>query len=786
MHAAGHGAELPLSTALPGDTASEDAPAYTVAVRALCEFTAKTGDLDLRFTPAPSALEGIAGHALVTGRRAAGYEAELSLSGRHGVLQVRGRADGFDAARGRLEEIKTHRGDLARQSATQRALHWAQLKVYGWLLCAQRGLPALTLALVYFDIASQRETVFEEVHDAAALRTFFETQCTRFVAWARQEQAHRAARDAALTALAFPHAQFRPGQRDLAEAVYRATVRGRPLLAQAPTGIGKTVGTLFPLLKAGPGQRLDKLFYLAAKTPGRQLALDALARIAPAGQPLRVLELAAREKSCEHPDKACHGESCPLARGFYDRLPAARAAAVVAGPLDRATLRSVALAHQVCPYYLGQELARWADVVVGDYNYWFDGSAMLYALALQNEWRVAVLVDEAHNLVDRGRAMYSAGMQRGQLRALAREAPAVLKRPLDRLDRQWRALLAEDAADYSTRAEPPAAWTAALQDAAGALGSYFAEAAPGAPHAADAALQSFWFEALQFLRLAQDFGAHSMVDVTRLPPGRAQGRNDAELHIRNLIPAEFLAPRLAAACSSTLFSATLAPPDFYRDTLGLPADTPFVDIASPYAAGQLQVRVAGGISTRFADRQASAAPIAALMARQYQAQPGNYLAFFSSHDYLALVADAFAQAHPQIPHWRQARRMDEAERTAFVARFAPGGAGIGFAVLGGSFGEGIDLPGDRLIGAFVATLGLPQINPVNEEMRRRMQAAFGAGYDYTYLFPGLRKVVQAAGRVVRTQDDRGLVVLIDQRFARRAVQALLPGWWQLDAGASAC
>jgi len=404
---------------------------------------------------------------------------------------------------------------------------------------------------------------------------------------------------------------------------------------------------------------------------------------------------------------------------------------------------------------------------------------MLYALAVQNEWRVGVLVDEAHNLVDRGRAMYSAGMRRGTVRALARGAPAALRRPLERLDRQWRALLAEDERPYSTREAPPVDWATALQNAAAALGDYFADAAPGAPHPLDGALQSFWFEALQLLRLVQSFGAHSMVDVTRLPAGKGIGRNDAELHIRNLLPAEFLAPRLAAAWNCTLFSATLAPPDFYRNTLGLPADTPFVDIASPYAPEQLCVRVADRISTRFADRQASAAPIAALMAQQYLAQPGNYLAFFSSHDYLELVANAFTQAHPALPHWRQTRRMDEAERQAFLDRFAPGGAGIGFAVLGGSFGEGIDLPGNRLIGAFVATLGLPQVNPVNEEMRRRMQDAFGAGYDYTYLYPGLRKVVQAAGRVIRSREDRGVVVLIDARFARRAVRALLPTWWPM-------
>ncbi len=749
---------------------------YTVAVRALCEFTAKAGDLDLRFTPAPTALEGIAGHALVTGRREAGYEAELSLEGRHGDLRVRGRADGWDAARGRLEEIKTHRGDLARQPAQQRALHWAQLKVYGALLCRSRGLPALTLALVYFELNSQHETVFEERHDAAALQAFFEDQCQRFEHWARQEQAHRAARDTALAALAFPHAVFRPGQRVLAEAVYRAAARGRPLLAQAPTGIGKTVGTLFPQLKAMPGARIDKLFYLAAKTPGRQLALDALERLAPSGRPLRVLELQAREKACEHPDKACHGESCPLARGFYDRLPAARSAALAAGPLQRAPLRTVALAHQVCPYYLGQELVRWADVVVGDYNYWFDGSAMLYALAQQEEWRVGLLVDEAHNLPERGRAMYSAEMRRGELRALKRDAPAALKRPLDRLDRRWRELLAEDMREYAIRDALPAAWLATLQDLCAALGDHFAEAPAGAPGTQDGALQQFWFTALQFLRLAQSFGPHSVADLTRLP---GPGRGDALLGIRNLIPAPFLGPRLGAAWTATLFSATLTPPAFYRDTLGLPADTPFVDIDSPYADGQLTVRTAG-ISTRFADRAASAEPIAALIAAQWRAAPGNYLAFFSSHDYLALVAERFAAQHPDIAHWRQARRMDEAERQAFLARFAPGGSGVGFAVLGGSFGEGIDLPGDRLVGAFIATLGLPQINPLNEVLRQRMQDAFGAGYDYAYLYPGIRKVVQAGGRVIRQHDDRGVLVLIDERYRRGSVRRLLPGWWKAD------
>ena len=765
---------------------------YVVAVRTLCEFTAKQGDLDLRFTPSPTALQGIAGHHAVTGRRGASYESEVSLESQCGALRVRGRADGYDSARHRLEEIKTHRGDLARQPANHRLLHWAQLKVYGALLCRARGLAQIELALVYFDIGSQVETVLSEAHGAQELQAFFENLCGRFLAWAEQEMAHRRDRDAALMQLSFPHQGFRPGQRELAEAVYRSAASGRCLMAQAPTGIGKTVATLFPLLKACPTQALDKLFFLAAKTPGRRLALDVLAHIAagasaqaaplqsPQGRlPLRVLELTARDKACEHPDKACHGDACPLARGFYDRLPAARTAALALPHMDQPALRSLAREHAVCPYYLAQEMVRWADVVVGDYNYYFDSSALLHAMTAAGEWRVGVLVDEAHNLVERGRKMYSAELMQAQLRAVRRSAAAVLKRPLARLQRAWKEGVAGQDEAYAAREEIPGGFLTALQQASAAIADHLAEA----PAIADGPLQQFYFSLLGFTRLAESFGEHSLFDVTLAP--RAAGREaDATLCIRNLIPAPFLAPRIAGARSVALFSATLSPTAFYQDTLGLPANSAWIDVASPFAPEQLSVQVVRSISTRLRDRQDSAGPIAGLVARQFTRQPGNYLAFFSSFDYLQMVWEAFRAGYPQIACWEQSRRMAESERGEFLARFTPGGAGIGFAVLGGSFSEGIDLPGDRLVGAFIATLGLPQVNPVNERMKARMEAAFGAGYDYTYLYPGLQKVVQAAGRVIRTREDKGTVVLIDDRFGRPAVRNLLPGWWRIEGETS--
>ena len=777
-----------------------------VAVRTLCDFTAREGDLDHRFTPAPSAEEGIAGHAEVARRRGEGYEREVALSGVIEGLRVSGRADGYDPTANCLEEVKTHRGSLERMADNQRALHWAQAKAYGALLCAERSLPSVTLALVYLDIASGRETRLEQVHQAAELDAFLAEQCRRYRAWAEQEAVHRERRDGVLKRLAFPHAAFRPGQRTLAEGAYKAAATGRCLLAQAPTGIGKTLGTLFPLLAAMPRHGLDRVFFLTMKTPGRALALDALRQLGAGGEqaeagagqgtggragtseglPLRVLELTAREKACEYPGRACHGEACPLAAGFYDRLPAARQAAVEAGWLDREALREVAREHGVCPYYLGQELARWCDAVVGDVNHWFDARALLHGLAKANRWRVGLLVDEAHNLVARTRGMYSAELDQRRLARLRRTAPPALSRPLARLARRWQALvreagLAEEGVPgrpaYRVLEALPVGMVAALQGAASAITDYLGEH----PEGASPELQELLFEALAFTRLAESFGDHSLCDLTR------HGRGRAVLGLRNLVPADFLAPRFQAAHAAVLFSATLAPAAYHRDLLGLPADCVWQSVAAPFAAAQLEVRLRTDISTRLRDREASLAPIVAELAGQISRRPGNYLAFFSSFAYLERVRAAFAEAHPTIPVWAQRRGMAEAERDAFLARFTPGERGIGFAVLGGAFAEGIDLPGERLIGAFIATLGLPPFDDFNEALKKRLQARFGCGDDYAYRVPGLIKVVQAAGRVIRGPEDRGTVVLMDDRFARREVRARLPEWWQLpgtpgDAG----
>ena len=734
------------------------------------------------------------GHALVASRRDASYQSEVGLEGHYKTLTVRGRADGYDPENNQLEEVKTYRGDLHNMADNKRHLHWAQVKIYGWLLCQAKGLKDINLALVYFDIASTQETPLVEHFTAGALKEYFENQCELFLAWAERELAHRTARDAALNDAAFPHASFRPGQRELAEAVYKTASNGKCLMAQATTGIGKTIGTVFPLLKAMPKQRLDKLFFLAAKTPGRRLALDALELIekSTTGLPLRVVELVARDKACEHPDKACHGDSCPLAKGFYDRLPQARYAAVQgsqAGALDRAALRDVALTHRVCPYYLSQEMATWADVVVVDYNYYFDTSALLHALTLNHQWRVSVLVDEAHNMIERARSMYSAALDQRQLQAVHGAAPKAVRAVLDKLNRAFNDVHKTQVDDYLVVQELPVDFLKVLQQAITSITDFLV----ANPTRVDADLQAFYFEALHFARMADSFAAHSMFDITLndgAEPGNGLlqgGQGCASLNIRNIVPAPFLNPRFTAAHSVALFSATLSPPPFYKDTLGLPLSTAWIDVASPFLPEQLAVKAVRNVSTRYKHRDQSLTLIAGMMAQQYEHAPGNYLAFTSSYDYLQKLAHCFTQRHPHISTWAQTRQMNEAGREQFLDRFTPTSQGIGFAVLGGAFAEGIDLPGSRLIGAFIATLGLPQVNPVNEEIKTRMAAYFehedetgDKAYNYTYLYPGLQKVVQAAGRVIRTQQDTGVIYLMDDRFTRPDVQSLLPLWWRVE------
>ena len=750
-----------------------------ISVRALCDLTAKKGCLDQRFTPSPTALEGMMGHQAVTSRRGYSYLTEISLTGEFQNIYVRGRADGYDPDLNQLEEIKTYKGHLDRMPDSHIQLHWAQAKIYGYLMCEERNLENIKIALVYYNVTSKEETPFIEEFTVSELQDFFEQHCQMLQAWAEQELVHRASRNGELSVINFPHLEFRTGQRKLAESVYKTAKLERTLMVQATTGIGKTLGTLFPLLKAMPETKLDKIFFLTAKSSGRELGLNAIRTIKKSNPTLhlRILELTSRQKTCEHPDKSCHGESCPLAKGFYDRLPAARLEALNQKMMDKVTLRIVALKHQVCPYYLAQDLANWSDVVVGDYNYYFDLYAMLYAGTVINEWKVSVLVDEAHNMIERARKMYSADLSYGYFNEMLSKAPKSLKGILDKLNACWESINRNQDQAYEVYNHIPEDFERHLQRALTRITDYLAVH----PTHNEVTLLNFYFDALQFITLAESFGSHSLFDITKSDKNVGLFQQETVFSIRNVIPGRFLNKRFEAASSSTLFSATLSPPTYYSDLLGLPDKTPFLDVDSPFDAAQLSVNIAKHISSRYQDRAKSLRPIVEVMGKQFYENPGNYILFLSSFDYLNDVKLLFKETHPTIPIRIQLRIMTENDKERFINEFTLTSKGIAFAVLGGSFGEAIDLPGNKLIGAFIATLGLPQINQINEQMRTRMEEIFGLGYEYIYLYPGLQKVVQAAGRVIRTTDDKGIIHLMDDRYDNSKIKQLLPKWWNVKS-----
>jgi Rad3-related DNA helicase len=573
----------------------------------------------------------------------------------------------------------------------------------------------------------------------------------------------------------------------MATAVSEACMQAQVLRIQAPTGLGKTLGALYPALKAMPERGLDRIYFLTARTTGRQLALETLALLTRSRgsiAPLRVLELVSRDRGCEYPDRQCHPQSCPLAKGFYDRLPAARQAAVREGLLDFAKVRSVALGHEICPYYLSHELLRHADVVVGDFNHWFDRHALLLSIATQSRWRVNLLIDEAHHLVDRARQNYSAELSEHNVLSVRGALAPSVRPALEAFINQWDLLRltyrdATVQTPLNLLSEPPADWLAKLARLNASLGQWLAEQAIDPPRP----LLDFYFQCQAFQDLADRFGEHSLCELrgqaASSPPLGAMSSPGLSLALRNVVPAGFIASALAAADSIILFSATLPPEPFDRHLLGLPDGVRTVALPSPFDPTHLQVRIKP-VSTRFEQRARTLNTLVQTMLDQFHDRPGNYLAFFSSFDYLD-AAFARTRSSPDAPPiWKQERNMNEARRLEFLSRFQPDGQGIAFAVLGGAFGEGIDLPGTRLIGAFVATLGLPQVDPVQEAIRERLQTLFGFGFEFTYLYPGLQKVIQAAGRVIRLPSDRGVLVLMDERYTQVRVRRLLPAHWGLD------
>ncbi len=748
-----------------------------IGVGKLVDFACRSGDLAAGPTPGPSANEGIRAHQALQRQLAGEYQSEVEvkttlLRGRQEV-ELCGRVDLLNTEHEPviIAEIKTCHGDPARLPPAQTQLHWSQLKVYGF--CYLRMFPAqrIRLRMIWFDALSQQSHQQSIDFELLELEAFCNAALDRYLRWLEViTELERASRQAA-SALDFPFGEFRSGQRSMAAAVFRCLRDGNELLCEAPTGIGKTVSALFPAVKALGHDHIDKIVYLTAKNSGRQVAWDTVSLMRDRGLQLPTLVLQAKAAACPCQNGDCElgaEEQCPRTIGFYDRLPAARLQLIESGLMSSDAVSRVAEQHRLCPFELALQLLPWASLVICDYNYVFDPLVRLGWFA-DNDARVALVVDEAHNLVDRARQMYCAQISRRDARlgaASCKTSRPALSRKLASVSRALDRSQTDMASNERVSDSPPAAIGRAIDRLFDALARDQANGSRPPPDQAD------WLRALfRYRHIADIFGPHH-----RCITHREQTHLTVKLACLNA--AGYLQQSYKFFHAVVAFSATLRPTNFYREALGMAAQCQSLTLPSPFAREHLGSFIYEAIDTRYQHRAHSIGPIADLVQQVYESQPGNYLVFFPSHHYLQLVSEEFARRYSDTPLICQRAQSDDAAREQFLQQFQPGERTLGFAIMGGVFGEGIDYHGDSLIGAIVIGVGLPGLSTEQELIRQDFDDEGLNGFDFAYRFVGLGRVLQAAGRVIRRESDRGIVVLVDRRFAQQQYLSLLPDHWQ--------
>jgi DNA excision repair protein ERCC-2 len=748
----------------------------SIAVTDLVRFCHRSGDIDHRFTPSPTGVEGIAGHQRLYARRPDTYIREHALEHLHAVpglrLTLRGRADGYDPSQGLVEEIKTCRTDPTTIPAAVAQLHLAQARLYAALIVDQEQRGGLQVQVTWLNIDTDETHSLSEYSTAQTLADFLADTLEKFGDWLQTMASLRAVRDASLNALEFPWGEFRQGQRSIAELSYKCVDQGGQLLLEAPTGIGKTAAVMFPALKALATGKHDKVVFVTAKTVGRKTAEEALAICANSGYQGSSLSLTAKDTICLSPGKACHGDDCPYARNYYDKLPAAMADAMQRGVLQRTDIETLARKHEVCPYELALDLIPWVDVLIGDLHYVYSLSAMLGRAMETDSHRWTILLDEAHNLPGRARRMYGAGIAKRELMQARKGATGELKRALDRCNRQLLALQKGTwrEQDFHCLDAVPQGFSQALQELCAQTSRQMAEDPTFLQRQPQ--FMEFYFGVLQFLRVADNWG-----DEYRFELSREKSPQSLVVTLNCLDPARLLAERQARAHAVVAFSATLTPMRWARTALGLSEETVCSRGESPFRPEQLRVSLATDLDTRYQQRQQTLPALAARLDRWLQDTQGNCIVYFPSYRYMSDALNTLPE-QPYRHRWVQQRELSEEARDALLTLLEQRTDVAAFCILGGIFGEGIDLPGDRLRSVVVVGVGMPQVNRETRQLQDYYEEQHGAGFDHTFLYPGMQKVDQALGRVVRTLDDSGTALLIDTRYRQQQYRDLLPPWWE--------
>lgn len=756
--------------------------AIRVNVRTLAEFTLESGDLCADLQLAERMREGMLAHMAIQQNYPDGWQSEVSVQHEETVLGVKlaifGRMDGFwdrgEDACPVIEEIKSTRlRDPSRIGQDAYPVHWAQAQIYAYIVCMQKGCAYVEVHLTYQSVDGPK-TTYTRTFDRQRLTELFLSYAEPYAQWVALLQGWMAQSRPSMRSLAFPYEEYRSGQRDMAANAYRAIKMRRLLLCQAPTGIGKTAAALFPAIKALGEGLTERIFYLTARTTARKAAEDALERMRKAGLHARAVTLTAKEKVCFTPGARCYPDECPYAAGYYDRRRAALTEAMSMERFGKEEIAELAREYEICPFELSLDLCETADVVICDYNYVFDPVVHLKRFFDGSKCDCTLLIDEAHNLAERAREMLSAELKYADLLKL-RRAVAKADGSKSELYKATAALIKEirslcKGLDMpSAEAEPPAGLYGPVDD--------FAEACRDNLGRAEyhEQLLECYFAALDYQRACDAFDANYRALLFNEPHAH-------RIRLWCLDPSEYLRKIMLKANGAVLFSGTLSPMHYYARISGVRREEgdALLELESPFPSENLLV-LRLPLDTRYNRREETAGEIARAILSMCRAKTGNYIACFPSHAYLQMVYERFVLVSAgTVRAIRQQSGMKEEERDAFLAMLkpAPNESLVAFIAMGGIFAEGVDLPGDRLSGAAIVGVGLPQPDFERELLCEAWNDS-DEGRAYAYVYPGMERVLQAAGRVIRSEEDRGVVLLLDDRYASEEYKELLPGAWRV-------
>lgn len=766
----------------------EEERVIRISVRNLVEFILREGDIDSRISGSmekDAMLQGGRMHRKIQRRMGPEYHAEYSLKMRipcEGYqIQLEGRADGVIIREkdGKpdviIDEIKGIFRDIHFLEAPVN-VHLAQAKCYAYIYGEQNELDEIGVQMTYCHLDTEEVKRFRQHYSLEELKTWFDGLIEKYRKWAEFQIRWEKERGESIGKIEFPF-PYRKGQYDLAASVYRTILRKKKLFIQAPTGVGKTMSVIFPAVKAvreGLGQ---KIFYLTAKTITRTVAEQAFRTLKEQGLKFKVVTLTAKEKICLCEETDCNPDACPYAKGHFDRVNDAVFDMITGGrDISRETLEEQARKYRVCPFELSLDVSVWTDAVICDYNYVFDPNAHLKRFFSESgDNGYLFLIDEAHNLVERGREMYSAVLYKEDILEVRRAVKQMDSRLAKRLEETNRLMLElkRECEDYRVL-ESVSHLALKLMNLLTEMERFLEEYREGEKREL---VLDLYFQVRDFLNI------HDILDENYVIYSELErdGRFKVKLFCVN--PAANLQNYQEQGNSTIFFSATLLPIRYYKKLLSVETDDYAVYAESPFPEENRLLIIGRDVSTRYTQRgQIMYRRIAEYIAAVAEARRGNYMAFFPSYRFMEDVYEEFIRRAPGITAVVQSQFMDEKEREQFLERFeASDSAGlVGFCVMGGIFSEGIDLAADRLIGAVVVGTGLPQVCNDREIVKQYFDSRGMDGFDYSYRYPGMNKVLQSAGRVIRTENDRGIIVLLDGRFCQKQYQELFPREWKVS------